>query len=565
MRYFLASLAMLIVSIQSVNAQEAPPPPSVDALYYDAVKAHMLNDDKKSEALLLQVIARKTDDPAPYYDLSRIAFKANNPDKAAEYIKKAISLDGKNKWYHEHYANVLTLKSDFLAAADEYAAIARTEKFNENYLEKSALLYQRAGKYKESLAQLELLKKRSRDDDEVLMQEQQVYLKMNDVTNAARVGRELIQLNPREPRYYTLLMEIYENNKQPEKAKEVLTEMQQKFPNDPTLQLSLASEALKKGDTALYRSYVQKAITNKELDVETQLSLLQPYIREFYSDSSWRGEALKITEMIVAQHPENVNALSTYGYALLLNNQPSRAIDQYRKAVVIAPGNFSMWQQLLGSFTGRNDADSLIKYSEKAARLFPNQAIVHYFNGLGHYNKKEYKVAINAINRAIDLQPEEKGDDLANMYATLGEIYNSTKEYALSDSNYNKSLRLDPRNATTLNNYAYYLSLRNERLPDAERMSKESLAIRPGEATFLDTYGWILYQQGKYKDALEYIRKAVDANPEEADPTLWEHLGAAQYKTGNKDAAVEAWKRAKARGSDNANIDKMITDRKLYE
>lgn len=116
-----------------------------------------------------------------------------------------------------------------------------------------------------------------------------------------------------------------------------------------------------------------------------------------------------------------------------------------------------------------------------------------------------------------------------------------------------------------LNNYAYYLSVRNTRLDDAARMSKESLKIRPGEGTFLDTYGWILYQQGKYKEALDYIQKAVDANPYETDPTLFEHLGAVQFKLGNKDAAVTAWQKAKERGSENASIDKMISERKLYE
>jgi Tfp pilus assembly protein PilF len=96
-------------------------------------------------------------------------------------------------------------------------------------------------------------------------------------------------------------------------------------------------------------------------------------------------------------------------------------------------------------------------------------------------------------------------------------------------------------------------------------MSRESLRIRPGEGTFLDTYGWILYQQGKFKDALHYIRKAVAANPNETDPSLWEHLGAAEYKAGNKDAAIAAWKKAKEKGSTNIHIDKMIAEHKLYE
>jgi tetratricopeptide (TPR) repeat protein len=525
----------------------------------------MLGDDKLSETLLKQVIAMKPEESAPYYDLSRLAAKVNNKEKAAEYIKKAIELDGKNKWYREQYANVLVLQNDYTGAADEYAAIAKTEKFNEAYLEKSAMLYHRAGKYKDALAQLEILKNKSHDNTDVLLQQQQVYLKMNDVAGAARVTRELIERNPKDSRFYTLLIDIYENNKMPEKAKEALAEMKQRFPTDPSLQLALANQALKAGDTATYNGYIRKTITNKELDAETQLTLLGPYLGALSGDSQQRTEALVLIEQLVLQHPENVDVLVAYGRILNFNNQPAKAAQQYQKAIAINPNNFNTWDRLLFSLTGPRDADSLIRWSEKAARLFPNQAIVHYYNGIGHYNKKEYKIAIRSLTRALDLAPEEKVEVLTNIYTTLGDIYNITKEYALSDSSYNAALQLDPRNETALNNYAYYLSLRNVRLDDAARMSKESLKIRPGEPTFLDTYGWILYQQGKYREALEYIQKAVDANPDGADPTLWEHLGAVQYRIGDKDGAIISWKKAREKGSENVNIDKMIAERKLYE
>jgi tetratricopeptide (TPR) repeat protein len=562
------SLCVIIGTHAGAQGQEAAGETarkaSVDEVYYDAVKAHILGDDKTSDSLLKVVIAARPDEPAPYYDLSRQALKANDADKAAGYIRKAIALDGKNKWYREQYANVLTLHSDYAAAADEYANLAKTEKFNEQYLERGAMLYQRSGKFKESLALLELLRKKNNDED-VLLQEEQLYLKMNDVEGAARIMRELIAQHPKEPRYYSVLIEIYENNKQPEKAKAALDEMSRKFPTDPSLQIALASDAQKKGDTAKFREYTRKVVVNKDLDAETQLNLLRSYVGDPPADSLRLKDAISMAAEILTQHPDHVGLLSYYGYMLTLSGNHEAAIAQFKKAVGLKKDEFVLWQQLLSSYTDKQDADSLIKWSEKAARLFPNQATVHYLNGIGHSNKKEYAQAITAINRAIDLEPEEKTDELSMMLTTLGDIYNSTKEYALSDSTYNRALRLSPHNAALLNNYAYYLSVRNTRLSDAAKMSEESLKIRPGEGTFLDTYAWILYQQGKYHDALTYIQKAIAADKNNTDPTLWEHMGAIQYRLGNKDAAVDAWKKAKERGSENAAIDKMIAEQKLYE
>lgn len=546
-------------------AQTPPKSAAIDQMYYDAVKARMLGDDDKSEMLLKQVIAARPDSAAPYYDLSRLAFKSANVSKSEEYIRKAVGLDQKNKWYREQLANVLVLRNDYAGAAAEYAAMAKTESVNEEYLEKSARLYQRAGKYPEALVQIKSLKEKSQDNEDAMRLELQTYLKMNDVEGAAKVVRQLISANPKDLEFYKLLMEVYQSNKQPEKAKAVLAEMQQKFPGDPSLQLTLASDALKRGDTTAFREFVRKASVNKELDAKNQLGLLTTYLSLIDHDSTQRKEALQLIRQITAQHPENVDVLLTYGRILAFNGLRKEASEQYQRALIIDPNDYQTWEQMLVSMTGPADADSLIRWTERALKLYPNQSMVHYLNGVGYYNKQNFKQAVRSITRAIDLAPEEKNEEISDMYGLLGDIHNAQKEFTQSDSAYAEALKLNPLNATVLNNYAYYLSLRNKRLDDAAKMSKESLKVRPEEPTFLDTYGWILYQQGKYKEAVNYLRRAVMVNQETADATVWEHYGNAQYRNGDKEGAVASWKKAKERGTENANIDKMIAEQKLYE
>ena len=541
---------------------------AADNLYYDAVKAQMLGDNHQSEALFQEVIKKNPQEGAAWYNLSRLAVSANKADKATEYIKKALALDADNKWYREQFASVLVMRNQMTEAAEEFSKLAKSEKYNEAYLRKSAALYQRAGKNKEALSALEQLEKKDPSEEEYTNLQQEIYLKMNDVPGAVGVAQRVIDRSPKEAKNYTRLAEIYENNKQREKAEDVFKTMQQKFPNDPSTQLSLANQYLRKGDTAQYRAYVHKAITNSELDAELQSSLLIKYLQEIGSDSLQKKEALSLTEKIVTQHADDANIISLYGDVLRMNNMQDKGIEQYKKVVVINPASWPAWQQLLGSYSDPRDADSLIKYSDKAARLFPNQAMVHYMNGIGYYNKKNNINAVRAINRAIDLQsdegPEAK-EELGSMYSLRGDILNTLKEYKQSDSSFEMALAMTPRNATVLNNYAYYLSVRNQRLSDAERMSKKSLEIRPGEGTFLDTYGWILYQQGKFDKALEYIKQAISTAKETADGTLFEHLGAVYFKLGDTAKAVEAWKNAKQKGAENPNLDKMIAEKKLYE
>ncbi|OSZ79490.1 hypothetical protein CAP35_14935 [Chitinophagaceae bacterium IBVUCB1] len=536
-----------------------------DAMYYDAIRARVKGDDKEEEKLLLQVVGIKPDASGAYYDLARLYFKANRSDKASEYIKKAIALDADNVWYKTQYAEVLVQAKQYEEAAKLFDDIAKRERYNEEYLLKAFNLYQHIGKYDEALATINKYIEKDPDNEEAIDMKKKLLLKRNDVDGVVKVIEKQIERNPNEGKYYAELADVYDNNKLTGKAAEMYKKMETQFADDPSVQLSLAEYYQKKNNQQKYDEYMKKLITNRSLDADVQLSLLGPIIVESGNDTMKRRQGLELISLLAVQHPENARVAAFYGDVLAFNNQLGDAIVQYKKSVQIDPSSYKIWESLLLANTDRENADSLIRYSEKALRLFPNQAMFHYLNGVGHMNKKDYNKAVKSINRGIDMQPDDNKAQLAQMYTTLGDVYNYMKRYSASDSSYEQALQADPMNATVLNNYAYYLSVRGMRLDDAAKMSKKSLDIRKDEPSFLDTYGWILYKQGKYDDARTYIQKAIDINGEQADGTLWEHLGDVYYKQGNIDKAVECWTKAKEKGTDNTDIDKKIKDRKLYE
>jgi predicted Zn-dependent protease len=92
-------------------------------------------------------------------------------------------------------------------------------------------------------------------------------------------------------------------------------------------------------------------------------------------------------------------------------------------------------------------------------------------------------------------------------------------------------------------------------------MSAKTLETSPESATYLDTYGWILFQQGKYAEALEQLEKAVIRDTESAEVT--EHYADALFKTGKANEAVEQWKKAKEQGGDALRLDQKIRERKI--
>jgi tetratricopeptide (TPR) repeat protein len=539
--------------------------PSANDIYFDAIKAKIHDDPKKAESLFLQFVIMDPAEPSAYYELAKISYSDKKIDEADSYIKKALKLDSKNKWYKDFQAGIYSDKGDFAAAAAIAAELTKEHPEDHAYTLMAAEYYDRAHKYDDAIRYLDIAITQNGEDEEILMRKVQIYLNMNDVEKAAGTMRQIITQEPRNGKYYKLLGELYDNNKLPVKANEVYENAKRILPNDPFVQLGIAEHYLKLGDTARYMSNVKLAILNNDFDADAQLDLLKTYLQSMPSDSVMRVEGLPVIKLIVAQHPNDAGVQAFYGDMLDLNNQKDSSVAAYKRSLVLKPSNFSVWENLLQSYTGKQDADSLIKYSERAMRLFPNQAIVHYYNSVGHMNKKEYPAAIKAINRAIDMQPENNKQLLGGMYSLLADIYHTNKQDDLSDKAFEKALEIIPNDASVLNNYSYYLSERGIKLDEAERMSMKSLLLRPDEGTFLDTYGWIAYKQGKYDKAKEYIQKAINVAGDKADGTVYEHIGDVYYKLNDKDKAMQYWKMAKEKGGDMPQLDKKIKEGRLYE
>ena len=126
-----------------------------------------------------------------------------------------------------------------------------------------------------------------------------------------------------------------------------------------------------------------------------------------------------------------------------------------------------------------NRLDSLNTDSEQAIEIFPTNPIFYYLNGLSFYYKKNYEKTIEPIKTGVNFVVSNPNLS-SEMYSILGNSYNELKDFENSDISYERALEYIPDNVQVLNNYAYYLSLREENLERAEKMSKKTIEIFPG-------------------------------------------------------------------------------------
>ncbi|MBL8685878.1 MAG: SEL1-like repeat protein [Alphaproteobacteria bacterium] len=90
-----------------------------------------------------------------------------------------------------------------------------------------------------------------------------------------------------------------------------------------------------------------------------------------------------------------------------------------------------------------------------------------------------------------------------------------------------------------MNNLAYGWSEQGIRLDEAIQLMEQVLKAHPNEASFIDTMGWILYQQQKYEEAFTYTCKASLIEPGAIE--VRRHLADIYQQFGLYDQAIMEW------------------------
>ncbi len=110
-----------------------------------------------------------------------------------------------------------------------------------------------------------------------------------------------------------------------------------------------------------------------------------------------------------------------------------------------------------------------------------------------------------------------------------------------------------PDDAEVANSLGYYLAEKGEDLDKAQRLIAQALEDGPGTGAYLDSMGWVLFQQGKTEEAFDYMIQAVNVLPD--DPIILEHLGLVLLKLGQIDEAEEMLRRALILGGEKERLE----------
>jgi len=533
------------------------------SMLIEAKKYEITENAKKAEELLRQYIDHYPSDPVGYFELSSILANKKNMDEALKYAQKALSLEPSNLWYQQYLAELYRQQGAYKDAINLYEKIIVEHPENLDNFYQLAALYLMSERYLEAIAVYNKIADKAGISEDIAEQKEKIFLHLNDSKSAQAELEKLVNSDPQNTKYWSILAEFFMSNGMPEKAADIYNKIQEIDPRNPYIHMSLADYYRKTGNKEKAFEELKLGFANPNLDIDTKVNILLSFytVNQLYSD--FKDQAISLAKILIDTHPNEPKSHSIFGDLLMQDKQYAEARDEFLKVVNLDSSKYVVWEQVLRLDLQLEKYDHLLAYGKRIIELFPEQPFPYLFSGMADYQLKNFDEAIIDFNRGLKLVVDND-ELLAQFYMYLGDTYHALKNADESDKAYEKSLQAKDNNSYALNNYSYYLSLRSKDLEKAEKMAKKAVTLEPQNSSFEDTYGWVLYKLGRYEEAKTWISKALE-DKQTVSAEVLEHYGDVLFKLGEPDKAVENWIKAKNKGKGSEFLEKKITDKKLYE
>ncbi len=564
MRAIYLILFCLLANISFVDAQKKGvlSPAKQEELMAEGMRYYTKGDYEEAILVWESMLPYVKQEAALYFYLAKSHVALAKPALALPYAKKANELSPYSLDYGLFYSELLMQERRF----DEMITCLRQlSQYDESQPDVNLLLAQAYLWNEQGDLALEALEKANRwvgEYPEIIRTKQFILLKKKRLLDALDLGAQLLAQEEGENLFSWDQMDVAWELSQGDSLRDAYQRLSERFPSEGQIPLLLTHVYLQAKDFGAALGQLHAASEDRSLYPE-MISQVALKVFELIDTKEKWSAALDVTQHFIQMYPEEPRFLAIRGDLQVSSQDFTSGLASYLQAARLGKSKLEVWARIIQLDFELNAIDSAIVHAQEASVLWPTHGFFHFQKGFGQYIKGDLKGSLVSLELAkSNLKSEDAWD--VQLFSILGDVYQAQKRYRDSEKSFDYVLQKQPEDEHVLNNYSYYLSLRKERLTEAAAMSKKLVQKFPTNGTYLDTYAWVLYQQGFYTEALVYLELAV-ADKDPAGATVWEHLGDTLYQLKRIEDAVEAWKHAKKLVGGNLILDKKIEMKRIIE
>jgi len=471
-------------------------------------------------------------------------------DNAVICLEKAIKIDPANWWYNVRLISMYTGLKNWKRSIEITLNLQKIYPNKEEVYTMLATFYKETKEYDKAISSLDKLESLNGIDESTSFEKFQLYILLNKPQKGVAEIDKLINKYPTESRYKVLRGDIFMQQKKPEMAIEIYQNVLKEDPENPYVYVSLSEYYKSVNQPEKAMESIVNALKSDKLEVETKVSVLGQYVEKLAQDSTKLLETESLFKLLVDRYPMEEQVHGYYAVFLLYQKRNAEALSELETMININPKNDQTWLRIIQIYIGDKNYNQILATTAKAIDNLPKLPIWYFYRGIAQFQLADYRNAMASYQKGLPLITIDQAELKSDFYAQIADIYFKLEKKDSAFVNYEASLAANPKNIMVMNNYAYYLSLDKTDLKKAERMSAKTVELEPKNSTYLDTYAWILYQEGNYSLAKFYIERAIEnLTKEEESGVVLEHYGDILWmnsKDTRKDdaKALEIWQKS---------------------
>lgn len=555
----LFAISHLVWAQTEKNIQDEKKRLEFDRHFFEGMKEKMIQNYEDAETSFKAAILIDSKNANASYQLANILLIQKRHSEAIMYAERAFNLEPNNTWYSKFLVE-LYKGSGQLTEAIKTCELAYKTTGDTHFLYELSYLYINKKDAKKAIAVLNKLEKEKGIQEDIIRKKEDIYLQQKNIKAAIKEIEKLCNAYPDRINYLGMLADLYMNANRQKDALQIYHKIQSAEPRNGYAALSLADYYLNKNDLEAY--YLQLLLAMKSvIEPNVKMQVLAMLIPGDILGINHRERCSILIDTFIAYNPTAAEPYLLKGDMAMQARNLEEARIQYLKSIALNNNSILPWEQVLFCDQQLSNYQYLLEDCERMLKVFPQHGNVYLFHSIAARQLNRLDSAFESARTAVLLAIDE--ESLIQSLGNLGDIAHYAKHYDVSDSAFEAILAIDPNSALSLNNYAYFLSLRNTQMDKALSMSKKSLSLDPNNPSNLDTYGWILYQMDQAEEAKKYIEKSLELSPNNAE--VVDHLGDILYRLGEKEAALKNWEKARLLGFDSIELSEKIRTKSLIK
>lgn len=534
-----------------------------DYFFLEAMRLKEKKDYASAFGLLQHCLDIHPNAASALYEVSQYYMFLRQVPQGQEALEKAVASAPDNYWYSQGLASLYQQQNELDKAITLLEQMVVRFPAKQDPLFNLLDLYGRQEKYDEVISTLNRLEKRMGKNEQLSMEKFRIYLQMKDDKKAFQEIESLVQEYPVDMRYQVILGDVYLQNGKKQEAYDVYQKVLAAEPDNPMAIFSMASYYKQTGQEELYQQQLDTLLLNKKVTPDTKVGVMRQMIVENEQADKDSTQIIALFDRIMKQEQDDPQIPMLYAQYLLSKNMEAESVPVLEQVVDLDPTNKAARMMLVGAAVKKEDYKQIIKVCEPGIEATPDALEFYYYLAIAYNQAEQPDSVISICKRALEhTTADSKKEIVSDFYSILGDMYHTQKQMKEAYAAYDSALVYNPSNIGALNNYAYYLSVERRDLDKAEEMSYKTVKAEPNNATYLDTYAWILFEKGNYAEARIYIDNAMKSEGGDKSDVIVEHCGDIYYMTGDVDGALTYWKKALEMGSESKTLKQKIEKKK---